>query len=273
MKKLLSFVVMSFLVLSPLLVIGIDVDQADAYELTIVRPSSSTPVSLNCSTTQTTQPLLVSSIPRIYVTPYQRYTTTTTRTPVIRVYRIPSTGTIPSTTPAPAPTPSPVPTPAPTPSPVPTPVPTPAPSPTPAPQPVPVPAPTPAPGSSQTAMQTEMLGYINAARAAANLAPLTLDQKLCAGAYLKSKDMAENNYFSHTSPTYGSPFDMMKSQGITYRTAGENIAKNTSVKGAHDAFMNSAGHRENILRSSFGKVGLGFYQKGSYLYVTQWFTN
>lgn len=265
MKKLLSFVVMSFLVLSPLLVIGIDVDQAAAYDLTIVRPSSSTPVSLNCSTAQSTQPLLLSSLPRIYVTTVQKYTTTTSRTPVIRVYRIPSTGTIPSPTPAPAPTPSPVPAPAPTPAP--------APSPTPAPQPVPVPAPTPAPGSSQTAMQTEMLGYINAARAAANLAPLTLDQKLCAGAYLKSKDMAENNYFSHTSPTYGSPFDMMKSQGITYRTAGENIAKNTSVKGAHDAFMNSAGHRENILRSSFGKVGLGFYQKGSYLYVTQWFTN
>lgn len=252
---------MSFLVLSPLLVIGIDVDQADAYELTIVRTSSSTPVSLNCSTTQTTQPLILSSIPRIYVTSTQKYTTTTTGTPVIRVYRIPSTGTVPSPTPAPAPTP--------TPSPVPAPAPTPAP----APSPTPVPAPTPATGSSQTAMQTEMLGYINAARAAANLAPLALDQNLCAGAYLKSKDMAENNYFSHTSPTYGSPFDMMKSQGIVYRTAGENIAKNTSVKGAHDAFMNSAGHRENILRSSFGKVGLGFYQKGSYLYVTQWFTN
>lgn len=267
MKKLLPFLVMSFLVLSPLLVIGIDVDQASAYELTIVRSSSSTPVILNCSTAQTTQPLKLSSTPKIYVTPYQQYTTTTTGTPVIRVYRITSTVTVPSTKPAPTPTP------APTPAPTPSPIPVPAPSPTPAPQPAPVPAPTPAPGSSQTAMQTEMLGYINAARAAANLAPLTLDQKLCAGAYLKSKDMAENNYFSHTSPTYGSPFDMMKSQGVTYRTAGENIAKNTSVKRAHDAFMNSAGHRENIMRSSFGKVGLGFYQKGSYLYVTQWFTN
>ena len=122
-------------------------------------------------------------------------------------------------------------------------------------------------------MQLEMLNYINAARSEAGMAALTLDKALCDGAYLKSKDMGVNNYFSHTSPTYGSPFDMMKSQGITYRAAGENIAKNTSVKGAHDAFMNSSGHRANILSSNFGKVGLGFYQQGYYLYVTQWFTN
>jgi uncharacterized YkwD family protein len=122
-------------------------------------------------------------------------------------------------------------------------------------------------------MQKEMLGYINAERAAVNVAPLTLDQKLCQGAYLKSRDMAVNGYFSHTSPTYGSPFDMMKSQGITYRTAGENIAKNTSVKGAHTAFMNSPGHKANILNQGFGKIGLGFYQEGQYLYVTQWFTD
>lgn len=118
-----------------------------------------------------------------------------------------------------------------------------------------------------------MLGYINAERASANLPSLTLDQKLCQGAYLKSRDMAVNGYFSHTSLTYGSPFEMMKSQGITYRTAGENIAKNTSVKGAHNAFMNSAGHKANILNPGFGKLGLGFYQEGQYLYVTQWFTN
>ena len=66
---------------------------------------------------------------------------------------------------------------------------------------------------------------------------------------------------------------MMKSLGITYRMAGENIAKNVSVKGAHDAFMNSPGHKANILNSGYHKVGLGFYKSGSYLYVTQWFTN
>lgn len=132
--------------------------------------------------------------------------------------------------------------------------------------------PTPAyPGA--TAQQQEMLGYINAARAQANLNPLTLDSRLCSGTYLKSKDMAVNGYFNHTSPTYGSPFEMMRSMGITYRTAAENIARNSSVLAAHNAFMNSSGHKANILNPAFNRIGLGFYQRGSDLFVTQWFTN
>lgn len=127
--------------------------------------------------------------------------------------------------------------------------------------------------ANSISMQQEMLGYINTERDKANVPALKLDAKLSEGAYIKSKDMAQNNYFSHTSPTYGSPFDLMKSLGITYRTAGENIAKHTSVKGAHDAFMNSPGHRANILNTSFKNIGLGFYISGNYLYVTQWFTN
>ncbi|MDD4835438.1 MAG: CAP domain-containing protein, partial [Lutispora sp.] len=135
---------------------------------------------------------------------------------------------------------------------------------------------TPPPTSSDdnfTAMQTEMLGYINAERTANGVAPLTLTKTLSNGAYLKSKDMAVNNYFSHTSPTYGTPFDMMKSLGISYSAAGENIALNTSIKGAHDAFMNSSGHRANILNTGFANIGLGIYQKDNYIYITQWFTN
>ncbi len=124
-----------------------------------------------------------------------------------------------------------------------------------------------------TAMQTEMLGYINADRKANGLPALTLTKTLSDGAYLKSKDMAVNNYFSHTSPTYGSPFDMMKSLGISYSAAGENIALNSSIKGAHDAFMNSSGHRANVLNRGFSKLGLGIYQENNSLYVTQWFTN
>ncbi len=147
----------------------------------------------------------------------------------------------------------------------------------PAPKPTPTPNPTPAPGSGSTvnatAMQAEMLGYINEARAQAGLHPLKLDAKLCEGATLKSQDMATNNYFSHQSPTYGSPFEMMRSLGITYRYAGENIAKHMSVKSAHDGFMNSPGHRANILGKNYNKVGLGFVKSGNYLYVTQWFTD
>lgn len=128
-------------------------------------------------------------------------------------------------------------------------------------------------GTNSAAMQQEMLQYVNAARASEGLSPLTLDASLSNGAYLKSKDMATNDYFSHTSPTYGSPFDMMASLGINYSAAGENIAKHTSVKGAHDAFMNSPGHRANIMGSQYHKVGFGFVQQGAYLYITQWFTN
>jgi len=136
------------------------------------------------------------------------------------------------------------------------------------------PQPQPVPSTSETdAMVAEMLGYINAARSEAGLDPLALDNTLCQGACLKSKDMGLNNYFSHTSPTYGSAFEMMKSMGISYCTAAENIARNYSVKAAFDAFMNSPGHRANILNSDLKKVGLGFWQQGFDLYVTQWFTD
>lgn len=123
------------------------------------------------------------------------------------------------------------------------------------------------------AREEAMLAYINAARAAVNLPPLTLDPILCKGAYIKSKDMAVNGYFSHTSPTYGDCFQMMDDLGVKRTYAGENIAINTSVSSAHQAFMNSPGHRANILNTRFREVGLGFYESGGRLYVTQWFTD
>lgn len=173
------------------------------------------------------------------------------------------------------PTPAPPPVPASIPASVPTPAPNPAPTPVPNPSSTQssAPLPNPVPTANSAAQQNEMLGYINAERAKANVPSLALEVKLSNGAYLKSKDMAVNNYFAHTSPTYGSPFDMMKSLGITYHAAGENIAMNVSVIGAQKAFMNSSGHRANILNSTFHKIGLGFYQSGGYLYVTQWFTD
>jgi uncharacterized protein YkwD len=137
--------------------------------------------------------------------------------------------------------------------------------------------PDPKPGNEDSfnpsSLQSEMLAYINAERAKDNLSPFVLDEKLCQGAYLNSKDMAVNNYFSHNSPTYGSPFDMMKDLGIAYRLLAKTLPRTPVSKVAHQAFMNSSGHRANILNSGFKKLGLGFYQSGSYLYVTQWFTN
>lgn len=68
---------------------------------------------------------------------------------------------------------------------------------------------------------------------------LIVDDELQNIARIKAQDMVDNNYFSHTSPTYGSPFDMMKNFGISYKTAGENIAGNSTNSGAVNAWMNS----------------------------------
>ena len=111
---------------------------------------------------------------------------------------------------------------------------------------------------------------VNAERAKYGLKPLTLSKTLSDGARMKSKDMHDNRYFSHTSPTYGSPFDMMRSLGITYRTAGENIAKGfASPEAVVKAWMNSKGHRANILSTSYTEIGVGYIADGGY--YTQWF--
>ncbi|MEA4924096.1 MAG: CAP domain-containing protein [Syntrophomonadaceae bacterium] len=120
-------------------------------------------------------------------------------------------------------------------------------------------------------MHQEMLRYINIARVKAHLTPLVLNRKLSAGAYYKSRDMAVSQYFDHYSPTYGSPFTMMKHWGIQFHSAAENIAVNRSIKSAHKSLMKSPGHRANILNPEYGEVGLGFYRQGSCLYITQWF--
>lgn len=115
-----------------------------------------------------------------------------------------------------------------------------------------------------TAEEQQMLDLVNQERAKAGIAPLKADLQLTKLARMKSQDMINLNYFSHQSPTYGSPFDMMKSAGVTYRTAGENIAGNQSVDRAHTALMNSAGHRANILNGQFNYVGIGIVHGGQY---------
>jgi uncharacterized YkwD family protein len=130
--------------------------------------------------------------------------------------------------------------------------------------PTPTPAPAPQPSvSASSAEEQQMLSLVNKARQAAGLSPLAVDPALANTARLKSKDMVQNNYFSHQSPTYGSPFDMMKQFGISYRTAGENIACNQSVQAAHEALMNSPGHRANILSKDYTHIGIGIVNGGS----------
>lgn len=119
-------------------------------------------------------------------------------------------------------------------------------------------------GSSLTANEKEVFDLINAKRTAAGLSALKVDAELQNVARAKAEDMVKNNYFSHTSPTYGSPFDMMKSFGVSYKTAGENIAGNSSNTGAVNAWMNSEGHKANILNSSFNYTGVAVVKSSKY---------
>ena len=119
--------------------------------------------------------------------------------------------------------------------------------------------------SSVLRYEKEVVRLVNEERAKHVLKALTYDWELSRVARIKSQDMKDNKYFSHTSPTYGSPFQMMKSFGITYRSAGENIARGQATPQAVvNAWMNSSGHRANILNSSFTHIGVGYVAGGKY---------
>lgn len=105
--------------------------------------------------------------------------------------------------------------------------------------------------------EQEVFDLINKQRTNNGLAALKIDDEVQRVARIKAQDMVNNNYFSHTSPTYGSPFDMLKSFKVSYKTAGENIAGNSSNSGAVNAWMNSSGHKANILNNSFNYTGIG----------------
>lgn len=114
-----------------------------------------------------------------------------------------------------------------------------------------------------------VLKLVNAERAKAGVPPLTLTKKLTDIANTKAKDMADKNYFSHQSPTYGSPFDMLKQFGVSYSYAGENIAAGQkSAEEVMDSWMNSSGHKANILNKNYTEIGVGFYRGGQY--GTEW---
>jgi uncharacterized YkwD family protein len=124
-----------------------------------------------------------------------------------------------------------------------------------------------------TAEETQLLDLVNKERTSRGLNALTADMRLVKAARMKSMDMIKNNYFGHTSPTYGSPFDLIKSQGVTYHTAGENLAGAATVDRAHTLLMNSTGHRANILNASYTNIGIGIIHGGPYgLMITQEFT-
>lgn len=153
-----------------------------------------------------------------------------------------------------------------------------APAATPAPAATTAPAPTAAPATGATtpvtgnmsADESKMISLVNQDRASNGLKPLTFDAGLRAGALAHSQDMADNNYFSHTSPTQGDFNTRIKAAGVQYNGAGENIAEYGSVESAETAFMNSPGHRANIL-GDYTRIGIGIVNHNGSYYITQWF--
>lgn len=148
-----------------------------------------------------------------------------------------------------------------------TPAKTPSQTPTKTPAKTPTPTPSETPGTPPAGISEDeqaVLNLVNKARADAGVGALSFDMDLMKVARLKAKDMVDNNYFSHQSPTYGSPFDMMRQFEISFKTAGENIAGNQTVEGAFNAWMKSEGHRKNILNGNFNYTGIGIVESPTY---------
>lgn len=123
------------------------------------------------------------------------------------------------------------------------------------------------------ALEKQVLTIVNSERAKNGLKALSHNWQLSRVARYKSQDMIDKKYFSHTSPTYGSPFNMMKNFGINYRTGGENIAYGQRTPSeVMNSWMNSPGHRQNILSSNYSQLGVGVARSSSgQLYWTQMF--
>jgi uncharacterized YkwD family protein len=125
--------------------------------------------------------------------------------------------------------------------------------------------PAPAPAGEASQFVQQVIDLTNAERRKQGLPALKADTQLNGVAQKKSVDMQQNNYFSHTSPTYGSPFDMMRDFGVTYKSAGENIAQGQrSPQEVVTAWMNSEGHRKNILSGNFTHIGVGYEKAGNH---------
>ncbi len=119
--------------------------------------------------------------------------------------------------------------------------------------------------SSVTAFENEVIRLVNEARVKNGLKALKANWELSRVARYKSQDMVDQRYFSHNSPTYGTPFQMIKAFGLSYRSAGENIAYGQRTpQQVFDTWMNSSGHRANILNSSYTQIGVGYVAKGNY---------
>ena len=123
-------------------------------------------------------------------------------------------------------------------------------------------------------LEAEMLKLVNSERIAAGLGTLAADPELMEVARRHSVDMFARSYFAHVTPEGLDPFDRIREAKVRFQTAGENLALAQSLQVAHRGLMNSPGHRENILRPQFGRLGIGIMDGGRYgLMVTQNFRN
>ncbi|MBP3674225.1 MAG: SafA/ExsA family spore coat assembly protein [Oscillospiraceae bacterium] len=119
--------------------------------------------------------------------------------------------------------------------------------------------------SKVTSFEQEVIRLVNEIRIENGLKALTYDWELGRVARYKSQDMKDNKYFAHNSPVYGTPFQMIKNFGISYRSAGENIAKGYATPQAVvNGWMNSSGHRANILNANYTRIGVGYVAGGNY---------
>ncbi len=121
--------------------------------------------------------------------------------------------------------------------------------------------------NTQEANIEYVLNKINSTRNENGLPSLSLDDLLTSTAQTKAEDMVNNNYFAHNSPTYGTPFEMMKNAGVIYKTAGENIAGNSDIDDAINSFLASDNHRKNLLSNSYNYIGIGIDKSDKYGYI------
>ncbi|MGI6082021.1 MAG: CAP domain-containing protein [Limnochordia bacterium] len=139
------------------------------------------------------------------------------------------------------------------------------------PEPKPDPVKPPVQKGDLTSEESLAVAKVNAERKARGIHELKVNDTLVRLARLKAKDMAEKGYFSHISPTYGSPAEMMEAAGLRFKWWGENIARVSSVTVAHEAYMESPDHRANILSAGYTEIGVGVYKKGNRVYQSQLF--
>ena len=295
-KRKLTALLLTFCLLSHAAALACDVPSSQfGFKGWPYRQSNSCAATLCPSATPPATP-----VPTEVPTPEPTVTPAPTEVPTPKPTATPAPTEVPTPEPTATPAPTEVPTPEPTVTPVPTEVPTPEPTATPAPTKAPTPKPTatpaptevPAPEPTATPSETEVPPFtdedyttgsitaqeenafllLNQDRAANGRSALELDPALCDLARLKSRDMYLNNYFSHTSPTYGSAAQMLSTYGYAFTSVGENIAHHATVEKAQAAFMSSSGHRQNILGSQWTKVGIGVWEDSQgFVYVTQLF--